>query len=234
MALKLRVLPRFPRDITAGAGITITTVGGDKQIALTGGGPVTSFKTRTGAVVPAADDYAVADITGLQSALTGLFKVLNADVAGTDVNTAQPWFPAAGAVTLAVGTYLFSGQLWLSRAAGANSHTTSVLFGGTATLGSILYIAECNTGDAVSSAAQNSALHNAATAIVVKAASTSTTEQILLRVTGVVRVTVTGTLIPQFQYSAAPGGAPTVKANSYFRLQSISTSATATENGTWA
>jgi hypothetical protein len=43
-------------------------------------GGVASFNGRTGAVVPAADDYAVADITGLATALAG--KADDADVTG--------------------------------------------------------------------------------------------------------------------------------------------------------
>jgi hypothetical protein len=50
-----------------------------------GGGAVTSFNTRTGDVVPLADDYALADITGLQTALDD--KVDEGDARLTDART---------------------------------------------------------------------------------------------------------------------------------------------------
>lgn len=64
-SLQLKVLPRYPADIIGGDGIEVTTVGGNKVISIEGGGPVTSFNTRTGAVIPNAGDYAIADIAGL-------------------------------------------------------------------------------------------------------------------------------------------------------------------------
>jgi hypothetical protein len=163
-----------------------------------------------------------------------LFKVLAADdTGGQNVNTAQPWFPTAGAVTVAVGTYQMSGLLNLVRAAGTTSHTTSQLFGGTATVSSIAYKASVQTGDADANIAENSTFARVATATVVKAASTSATESAKIELDGIVRFSAAGTFIPQFQYSAAPGGAPTVKANSYFRLDYLGDSA-ATAQGAWS
>lgn len=173
--------------------------------------------------------------TKISTASGLLFKALSAnDTNGTNVNTAQPWFPTAGSVTVAaLTTYFFDGLLRTSRSAGVTSHTTSVLFGGSATLTSILYNTLCNTTDVVTNAAINQTQSEAATAVVVKAASTSATEQTLIRVAGIVRINATGTLIPQFQYSVAPGGTPTVLANSYFRLTPVGIN-TVTTSGTWA
>lgn len=163
-----------------------------------------------------------------------LFKVLSGNATGSDVNTAQPWFPTAGAVAVAASTtYRFEGYLRISRAAGSNSHTTSLLFGGTASLTGIAYQAFCNTGDVVTNLAMNQTTMEVATATVVKAASTSTTEQIIIRVYGVVRINAAGTFIPQFQYSAAPGGAPSILSNSHFMMYPIGTSSVTT-SGTWS
>ena len=164
-----------------------------------------------------------------------LFKAIPADdTGGQNVNTAQPWFPTAGAVSLPANTsYLFEGTLVLSRAAGSTSHTTGVLFGGTATLTSIEYIGECKTGDANDLQTISGFFSSVATLFTLKAASTSTTEQIVLKVRGVVRINAAGTLIPQFQYSAAPGGAPTVKRGTYFRLTPMGLD-TVTSSGPWA
>lgn len=163
-----------------------------------------------------------------------LFKILSAGATGSDVNTAQPWFPSGGGVTVeASKTYLMEGMLLISRAAGANSHTTGLLFGGTATLTNISYHALCRTTDAAANAALNSTYINVATNTTVKAASVSTTEQICIEISGIVRTNAAGTFIPQFQYSAAPGGAPTILTNSYFCLTPIGTSSV-TERGVWA
>lgn len=165
---------------------------------------------------------------------TDILRVLAADEAGADANTAQPWFPTTGAATVAAdSTYLFEGQLHLSRSAGNTSHTTGVLFGGTATLTSIRYMGEAKEGDTNALADISGFMSEAATELVLKAASTSTTEQVLIRVRGIVRIANAGTFIPQFKYSAAPGGAPTVKANSYFRMTLLG-AGNVTSQGTWA
>jgi hypothetical protein len=163
-----------------------------------------------------------------------LFKALNADAAGGNVATAQPWFPTAGGVTVAAATsYFFEGLLYLTRAAGVTSHTTSLLFAGTATLTAILYEAQVITGDTGANSALNATIANSASAQVVKAASTSATEVIAVRVKGIVRINAAGTFIPQFQYSAAPGGAPTVKSGSFFHLFPIGDNTVQTR-GVWS
>lgn len=150
-----------------------------------------------------------------------LYKSLAADATGANSASAQPWFPSAGAVSLAAGTYRFRGQIHTSRAAGSTSHTTATLFGGTAVLASIDYLARAKEGDANDLQDLSAFRATAATALVVKAASTSTTEQVIIEVEGVVVVTTAGTLIPQFQYSAAPGGAPTIKRGTFFELTPV-------------
>jgi hypothetical protein len=166
-----------------------------------------------------------------------LFKCLTADdTGGQNVATAQPWFPTAGGVTLlAATTYFFEGLLHLTRAAGAVSHTTGLLFGGTATLTSIDYLASARSGDVNTAPGANSVdqVISVATNTQIKAASTSTTEDILVKVLGVVRINAGGTFIPQFIYSAAPGGAPTIKRNSFFMLWPIGDNNIASV-GTWA
>jgi hypothetical protein len=163
-----------------------------------------------------------------------LFKVLGAnDTGGQNVNTAQPWFPTNGAVAVSASkAYRFWGHLRTSRSAGTNAHTTAILFGGTATLTGIGGRAWGKNGDVATLTAEASVPFEVATATVVKASSTSGTEQTSIFVEGVVRINAGGTFIPQFQYSAAPGGAPTVLANSCFFLEEIGVN-TVTEEGTW-
>lgn len=163
-----------------------------------------------------------------------LFKVLASNDTGADSNAAQPWFPTNGGVTLKANqTYFFEGYLRLSRAAGTTSHTTSLLFGGTATLTSISWMSMQNTGDAAGVGGISRSNAEVATATSIKAASTSGTEQIMCFVKGVVRTNAAGTLIPQFQYSAAPGGAPTVLAGTFFRLKPVGIGSLV-ESGSWS
>ena len=163
-----------------------------------------------------------------------LIKVISADETGQNVNTAQPWFPTAGGVTVAADTtYRMTGSFHSTRAAGSTSHTTGFGFGGTATLTSLKSWFQAGEGDVATLADSDIILAENATNLQVKAASTSTTEVIKLTVDGIVRVNAAGTLIPQFTYSSAPGGAPTIKANTYFRLEYLGTGSFTT-TGTWS
>lgn len=164
-----------------------------------------------------------------------LFKILTADDAGgQNVLTAQPWFPTAGGVTVAAATtYFMEGLLVISRAAGTTSHTTGLLFAGTATLTGIQYVAETNVGETEALLPESRVTSRVATNTAVTAASTTASEQKQIKVLGIVRVNATGTFIPQFIYSAAPGGTPTIKANSFIRLTPLGDNNVATQ-GTWA
>ncbi|MGD9878924.1 MAG: hypothetical protein AB7F22_07805 [Reyranella sp.] len=158
-------------------------------------------------------------------------KYLTGTAAGTDVDTAQPWFPTAGAVSVAAGAaYKFKGRLFLTRAAGTTSHTTAILFGGTATITAINYIAKANENDDGALLEHSAIKGAAATAVVVKAASTSATEVTVIEVEGLIVINAAGTLIPQFKYSVAPGGVPTVGIGTFFELQPL----TSNPKGTWA
>ena len=186
-----------------------------------------------------AHNHAQGDVTNLVSDLAAkeaaaLFKNLSASATGGNVNTAQPWFPVAGAVTVTANrTYRIRGLLHMSRSAGTTSHTTGLSFGGTATLTSIRYLARVKVGDVTTNAALNATLIAVATNTTVKAASVSASENIVVEVEGTVRINAGGTFIPQFQFSAAPGGAPTIQPNTFFELTDIGTGSVTTA-GTWA
>jgi hypothetical protein len=172
----------------------------------------------------------------ISAAASGFGDVLERrlDAAGTGQNiaTVQPWFPTTGSVAVEAATvYGIEGLLSLTRSAGATSHTTSLGFGGTATLTSILWHAQCNTGDTLANIALNSTSAKAATSTVVKAASTSATEEIMIHINGSVKINAAGTFIPQFTYSAIPGGTPTVNLGSFFQLIKKGTGFSA--KGTW-
>ena len=161
-----------------------------------------------------------------------LMRVLDADATGQNVNTAQPWFPSQGGVALEAGvSYLFDGAMVLNRSAGATSHTTGMSFGGTATLTNINWIAHCREGDVQTLADSDMISAQSAANLQIKGTSTSTTEAIGVIVTGVVRINAGGTFIPQFTYSAAPGGAPSIKAGTYFNLRKLGVAFAS--KGTW-
>lgn len=163
------------------------------------------------------------------AAKTQPFKLLTTDTAGQDVATAQPWFPSAGAVTLAVGTYEFDGYLRMLRSGGATSRTTAVLFGGTATISQIVYLGMAKEGDAADLQDLSVIPSAVSTALVVKAATTSNGENSVIRVHGTVVISGAGTFIPQFQFSAVPGGAFNILKGTYFSLKPK-----ANPQGAWA
>lgn len=160
----------------------------------------------------------------------GLFwTALAADFAGTDVATAQPVFAAANdsCAVLAATTYEMEGFYWISRAAGAVSHTTGILFGGTATFTAIDYLAQVSAPNSNVLTAVQQVASSVATLTTITAANTNATEQILVKISGIVRILAAGTFIPQFQQSVATGGVPTVKRGSYLKLRPLGTNAQA-------
>lgn len=164
-----------------------------------------------------------------------LISALTADFTGTDVSTAQPVFSASqDTLTVdALTSYRFRAEYVITRAAGTTSHTTGVLFGGTATFTSIDGIARASNPTGNVLGAPNDIQITAATETVVTAANTSATENVRITLDGVMRINGAGTIIPQFKFSAAPGGAPTVKRNSFFECWPIGSNTVAAVGG-WA
>lgn len=191
----------------------------------------------TGAVeeiTPNSTDFTFSSLA-LALAAPDVFRVLAADDTGSDVSTAQAVFPTAAldSFTAAASTaYAFDAFYHIVRSAGTTSHTTGVLFGGTATYTSLRYLAQITnpTGNVLTAVSQ--IVGAAATEVVLTAANTSATENLTISLKGIIRVNGAGTIIPQFKYSAAPGGAPTIKADSYFRMRKLGTDTVASA-GSW-
>jgi hypothetical protein len=154
------------------------------------------------------------------------FVCSSGDYVLADSNSAQAVFAAANDVLTLPGstTYMFEALYYITRAAGTTSHTISTLFGGTVTYTSITYIADTTSTTGNVLGAVSRIYGTAATALIVTGASTSATENVTIKLNGVLRTNASGTFIPQIQYSAAPGGAPTVVKNSYFKLIPIGNS----------
>lgn len=164
---------------------------------------------------------------------------LDAGLAGANVNTAQSTFGVG--VTLSGSTvYEFEAVIAMSKSAGTNSHTIGLSFGGGATVNNIAYSVQTKSrtdasfttvsvGGDISTVFIQTAANTAVTT------ATATAAAIYLGVIrGTVSINAGGTFIPQYTCSAAPGGAYTTQANSYFLIYPIGASGANTSVGTWA
>ena len=192
----------------------------------------------TGAVeeiTPTSTDFA---LTGGAISLAAPlnFRSLASDVNGANVATPQAIFDTpTGFNAEASTTYEFSAAYHIARTAGTSSHTTALAFSGTATITSMRYVAQVTNSDTGSLANAQQISIASASATTITAANTSASEQIVVKLNGVIRTNGAGTIIPQFQYSAAPGSVPVIKANTYFALRKVGTSAmTSAPAANWA
>jgi hypothetical protein len=146
-------------------------------------------------------------------------------------------------VTLSASTvYAFEAEYVFTKTAGTTAHSFGLGFAGTATVNNILYTAF----NYFNNSTLNSPLNTASIAItystmsqatnttgISSAASTATQTQ-TFKLKGTVSINTGGTFIPQYTLSAAPGGAYTTAAGSYFMLYPIGASGANTNVGTWA
>lgn len=159
---------------------------------------------------------------------TQLFKVLSADDTGANSSTAQPWFPTAGAVTVAASTtYLMEGLLMVT--SGTTAHTFRLSFGGTATLTRIGFVAYANGEATAGDTGGLDATRITSASDTTVIASGGNAEHVVF-VSGVVTINAGGTLIPNFRFGVAPGGTVTVQDGTFFKLTPL----VSTSQGTWA
>lgn len=164
--------------------------------------------------------------------------VLNSANVGANATGAQSIFGVG--VTLSASTYYaFEAVYALSKTSGTTSHSISILFGGTATLNNIAYQLSgqyngtgFNATTTALSNMQPNFVQTAGAFSVGSGATASVYFMVLLK--GVVSVNGGGTFIPQYQLSAAPGGAYTTAINSYFKIYPIGASGANVSVGTWA
>jgi len=162
---------------------------------------------------------------------------LDSNFAGANSTSVQSIFGVG--VTLSSSTvYKFQADFQLYKSAGTTSHTVSMLFGGTATINSIYYIVSIATGTATQSnfidTALAEAVVNQATATVINTASSTATLSRYYTMIGMVSINAGGTFIPQYQLSAAPGGAYSTTTNSSILIYPIGAAGANTSVGTWA
>lgn len=148
---------------------------------------------------------------------------LTSDQTGANSASAQPLFPVgSGELTLQSDTtYEFDAEVIFTRAAGTTSHTIALLFGGSASFTSLRSMIDVSNPSGNALGTVSRIYVTGAGSVTVTGANTSATENVCIRMSGIMRINAGGTVIPQFQYSAAPGGAPTVLANSFFRARPI-------------
>jgi hypothetical protein len=162
---------------------------------------------------------------------------LNTAVVGANSTGAQNILGVG--LTLSSNTvYAFQGFYALSKSAGTTSHIPSNSFGGTATINNIGYVLSGSTSS-VSFTARLNALTNflwvtTAAATAFDSATTSAAFFNMVQVEGTVSINAGGTFVPQYSLSAAPGGAYTTAAGSYFAIYPVGAAGSNTSVGTWA
>lgn len=166
-----------------------------------------------------------------------MFYRLNSNYAGSNATGAQSLFNVG--VTLQASTvYAFTADFLASKTSGTTSHTFGILFGGTATLNNIFYTAYV-TGATVAPPTVGTGTTNAshisiATLANLTSATAASTIQYGYTYHGTVSVNAGGTFIPQYQLSAAPGGAYSTVAGSFFAIWPIGAAGANTSVGPWA
>ena len=210
-------------SVTAGASVFATYPAG-RSVNLDGGGNIPQAVT-----------------AGLgTTVLPGeMIYRLDSGLAGSNATGNQKVFGVG--VTLAGSTvYQFEGVFAFSKSAGTTSHTFGLSFGGTATLNNIAYQlnGQMNaTGFTVTTTAIANILPwfiQTASNTPFTSAITTAAESVMLLVKGTVSVSSGGTFIPQYALSAAPGGAYTTAAGSYFKLSPMGASGANIVAGNWA
>lgn len=162
--------------------------------------------------------------------------LLTADYTLSDIPSAQKAFNGStnGAITVGAATSYMFEAVYLITNTGTTSHTWAVLFGGTATLtsGAMLAQGVTNTSSAVAAVSQGYTT-DLTTAYVVTSASTSATENVTVKLSGIVRINAAGTFIPQVKASAQPNGTEKMLANSFFRMWPVGINTVASV-GNWS
>lgn len=174
----------------------------------------------------------VNDVGGVTD--TEQFTCLSAAYTLANSTSAQKLFNATanGALTVVPGLFFFECEFDITGLSGS-AHTLSFGFGGTATYTSLKYVADrIDTSTALSTAgAWTKQVITSASATAVTAAGVTTTI-FAARMSGALRVSAGGTLIPQITQGTASAAAA-VGANSWIRLVPVGLGAT-TSYGNWS
>jgi hypothetical protein len=169
-----------------------------------------------------------------------MYYRLNSGLAGSNATGAQSIFGVG--VTLSANTiYAFDGFYILQKTAGTTSHTIGVSFGGTATLNNlnagIIWNRENSAATSSNMTALASSNHSFLTSsanLVLTSSISSASQTLVARTHGSVSINASGTFIPRYTLSAAPGGAYSTLAGSYFAIWPIGAAGANVSVGPWA
>lgn len=160
---------------------------------------------------------------------------LTADFTLADSTSAQNCLTAANdTLTLPASTSYFFEGLYIINT-GTTTHKTDMLFalGGGMSITAIDYVFHSWRGTTAMTlaASQNTSRFNDVTAKTVQ--NTNTDVEVVIQFTGTLRVNAAGTIAPQIQFNAAPGGTNLMKRGSYIRFYPFGTD-TAEAVGNWS
>jgi hypothetical protein len=170
------------------------------------------------------------------------YKLENGGWVGQNSTSAQGFFggsnPAGLGVSLNGNTiYEFEALYAIAKTSGTTSHNVLLAFGGTAIINNIAYhnLIKYNTSSfaSVPSTDSYSAFFQTASASGIFTGLSSANIDIVILSKGTVSTAVGGTFIPQYQLSAAPGGAYTTQVGSYFKIWPVNFAGSNTSIGTW-
>jgi hypothetical protein len=201
-----------PIDLTPGTNLTAAAAGAIEY----DGGVFYSTPTANCRGVALSEQYIVLSSTNTLTSQTGV----------------QPLFdggggPANGLVTLPVGLYEFECQFALS-AMSATSGSFGFALGGGATFTQAW--SSMALDGTLATAANPQVTYNTAANTTLCTASVATTG--FAKITGIIRITVAGTLIPQVSQTTA--AAAVVAVNSFFRIRCLSGTSTTVTVGNWS
>jgi hypothetical protein len=186
-----------------------------------------------------ATGYGSMNINGLGAGRIPALQMyrLNADLAGANVTTAQSLL-GVGVTLVASTIYAFELQFALEKSAGTNVHAIAFLFGGTATFNNLYYDALGNGDSTALPMIDDANIRyggtNSTAGLTLRNNISAAVTSGVFRVKGTLSVNAGGTLIPQYQLSAAPGGAYSTIAGAYMSIWPVAASGANVNIGTWA
>jgi hypothetical protein len=145
---------------------------------------------------------------------------------------------SSSGVTLAASTvYAFDGVFYFSKTVGGGLHNFLFGFGGSATINTnnlLYYITITGTSNAnPTNASAFSATYNSTTPAIYFSSISSATYNLYVQVRGTVSINTSGTFVPLYALSVAPGAAYTTALGSWASFYPIGASGADTSVGTW-
>lgn len=166
------------------------------------------------------------------------FFRLNSALVGANVNTAQNIFNV-GCTVSSNTVYKYEIRATLTKSSGTTSHALQFGFGGTATVNNIysdcrVTFTSTGVNAAISGSTTQGAVSTQAGFVTVTSSSATSTLLCSMYISGTVSINGSGTFIPQYQLTAAPGGAYTTLAGAYVIVYPLGAAGSNISIGTWA